>query len=150
MARYRSPNGPHLLLMVQPIRSPEILEPPWSVLDTWPHGPENPGYRSQVWDKMPQWCERNSLFLVCMFTWFYLENAIRNRPNNSGSLCHVVEPPELLRLHLTHWGRDKMATIFLATFWNAFSWMKMYEIRLRFHWNVFGRFELTIFHHWFN
>ena len=38
---------------------------------------------------------------------------------------------------LTHWGRDKMAAIFLTTFWNVFSWMKMYEFRLRFHWNVF-------------
>ena len=34
LARYISPNGPHLLRMAQPIRSPEILEPPWSVLDT--------------------------------------------------------------------------------------------------------------------
>ena len=50
---------------------------------------------------------------------------------------------------LTHWGRDKMAAIFLTTFSNAFSWMKMYEFRLRFHWNVFRRFELTIFHYWF-
>ena len=28
---------------------------------------------------------------------------------------------------LTHWGRDKMAAIFQATFSNAFSWMKIYE-----------------------
>ena len=33
---------------------------------------------------------------------------------------------------LTHWGRDKMAVIF-QTFSNAFSWMKMYEIQLKFH-----------------
>ena len=50
---------------------------------------------------------------------------------------------------LTHWGRDKVAAIFLTTFSNASSWMKMYEFHLRIHWNVFGRFELTIFHHWF-
>ena len=50
---------------------------------------------------------------------------------------------------LTHWGLDKMAAIFLTTIWNAFSWKKMYDFRLRFHWNVFGRFELTISHHWF-
>ena len=49
---------------------------------------------------------------------------------------------------LTHWGRGKMAAIFLTTFWNAFSWIKMCEFCLRFHWNVFGRFELTIFHHY--
>ena len=27
---------------------------------------------------------------------------------------------------LTHWGRDKIASILLMTFSNAFSWMKMY------------------------
>ena len=50
---------------------------------------------------------------------------------------------------LTHWGRDKMAGIFQTTFSIAFSWMKMYEYRLRFHWNLFLTFELTIFQHWF-
>ena len=32
---------------------------------------------------------------------------------------------------------------------NAFSWMKMYEFRLIFHWSLFPRPELTIFLHWF-
>ena len=50
---------------------------------------------------------------------------------------------------LTHWGRDKMATIFQATFWNGFSWMKMYEYLLKFHWNLFLSVKLTIFRHWF-
>ena len=50
---------------------------------------------------------------------------------------------------LTYWGRDKMAAIFQTKFSNAFSWMKMYEFRLRFHWSLFPRFKLTIFHHWF-
>ena len=42
-----------------------------------------------------------------------------------------------------------MAAIFQTTFSNAFSWMKMYEFRLKFHWILFLRFELTIFQHWF-
>ena len=50
---------------------------------------------------------------------------------------------------LTHWGRDKMAAISQTTFSGAFSWMKIYEFRLRFHWSLFLRFELTIFQHWF-
>ena len=50
---------------------------------------------------------------------------------------------------LTHWGRDKMAAISQTTFQDAFSWMKMHEFRLRFHWSLFLRFELTIFQHWF-
>ena len=48
----------------------------------------------------------------------------------------------------THWGRYKMAAISQMTFWNVFSWMKMYEFRLRFHWNLLLRFELTIYQHW--
>ena len=44
----------------------------------------------------------------------------------------------------TIWGRDKIATIFQTTYLNAFSWMKMYEFRLRFHWRLFLRFQLTI------
>ena len=48
---------------------------------------------------------------------------------------------------LTHWGPDKMAAIFQTTFSNAFSWMKMYEFRFRFHWSLFLRVQLTIYHY---
>ena len=50
---------------------------------------------------------------------------------------------------LTHRGRDKMATIFQTTFSNGFSWMKMYEFLLEFHWSLFSRVQLTIFHYCF-
>ena len=50
---------------------------------------------------------------------------------------------------LTHWGRDKMAAISQTTFSNPFSWMKIFEFRLKFHWSLFLRFQLTIFQHWF-
>ena len=50
---------------------------------------------------------------------------------------------------LTHRGRDKMAVIFQTTFSNAFSWMKVYKFRLRFHWCLFPRAQLKIFKHWF-
>ena len=50
---------------------------------------------------------------------------------------------------LTHWGRDKMATISQTTFSNAFSWMKMYEFRLKFHWSLSLGVKVTIFQHWF-
>ena len=51
--------------------------------------------------------------------------------------------------HLTHWGRERMAAISHTTFLNAFSWMKIYEFRLKFHWSLFPRVQLTIFHYWF-
>ena len=57
--------------------------------------------------------------------------------------------PGISGSNLTHWGGDKMAAILLATFWDAFSWMKMYELRLKFHCSLFLRDQLTIFQHWF-
>ena len=50
---------------------------------------------------------------------------------------------------LTHSDRDKMVNIFWKTFSNAFSWMKMYEFQLRFHWRLFLRVQLTVSQHWF-
>ena len=38
---------------------------------------------------------------------------------------------------------------FQTTFSNAFSWMKIFNFRLRFPWRLFPRFQLTIFQHWF-
>ena len=49
----------------------------------------------------------------------------------------------------THWGRDKKAVFSQTTFSNAFSWMKIYEFSLRFHWRLFLKFKLTISQHWF-
>ena len=54
-----------------------------------------------------------------------------------------------LSLLLTHWGRDKMDAILQTISSNAFSWMKMFQLRLKFHWSLFPRVQLTIFQHWF-
>ena len=64
--------------------------------------------------------------------------------------CYDRLRPELMDgIHfLTHWGWDKMAAIF-QTFLNAFLWMKIYELQLRFHWSLFLRVQLSIFQHWF-
>ena len=50
---------------------------------------------------------------------------------------------------LTHSGRGKVATMSQTTFWSAFSWIKIYKFRLKFHWNLFLGVQLTIFQHWF-
>ena len=52
-------------------------------------------------------------------------------------------------LFVTHWGRNNMAAISQTTLSNAFSWMKMLQFRLKFHWSWFLRVQLTIFQHWF-
>ena len=50
---------------------------------------------------------------------------------------------------LTHWGRNEMNNISQTTFSNVFSSMKMFEFRLKFHWSLFPRVQLTIIQHWF-
>ena len=50
---------------------------------------------------------------------------------------------------LTHWGWDEMNNISQTTFSNVFSSMKIFEFRLKFHWSLFPRVQLTIFQHWF-
>ena len=38
---------------------------------------------------------------------------------------------------------------FAVDIFNAFSWMKIYWFRWKFHWRLFPRIRLTIFQHWF-
>ena len=52
-------------------------------------------------------------------------------------------------LEISHWGRDKMASVSQTTLSNAFSWTKMLEFRLRFHWSLFLRVQLTVIQHCF-
>ena len=59
--------------------------------------------------------------------------------------CHLTYcGPVISYGDLTHWGRDKMDAISQTTFLYAFSWMKMFEYRLKFHWSLFLRVQLTI------
>ena len=69
-----------------------------------------------------------------------------------GQYCRMNELSESQDISmdiLAHWGRDKMAAIFPMTFSDIFSWMKMHEFLIIFHWNLFLRVQLTIFQHWF-
>ena len=65
------------------------------------------------------------------------------------ALAVMVTGPTFCWLKLTYWGRYKMALVFQTTFSNVFFFMKMHEFRLRFHWSLFLRVQLTIFQHWF-
>ena len=79
---------------------------------------------------------------------FALDCPIDNKPTLVRVMaCHRTGENPLIEL--THWGRDKMAAIFQMTFSDGFSWMKMYEFWLNFHWNLFLGVQLTIFQHWF-
>ena len=62
--------------------------------------------------------------------------------SSQSTLCHS-------HCLLTRWGRNKIDAILQMTFSNAISWMKMFEFRLKFHWSLFLKVQLTIFQHWF-
>ena len=60
--------------------------------------------------------------------------------HTAGAIIHCC-----IYASLTHLGWDKMAATLPTTFSNRFSWMKMYECWLKFHWCMFLRVQLTIF-----
>ena len=74
---------------------------------------------------------------------WWMGNARSQGISSYGIYLHFLEYSSLI-----HWGQNKIA-ISQVIFSNAHSWMKIYEFNLRFHWSLFLRFELTIFHHWF-
>ena len=77
---------------------------------------------------------------------------MNSQATSCGSFQFVAPPDDNLYFisrWLKHWGRDNMAAIFQTTFSNAFSWMKIYEFRVRCHWSLFLRVQLPIFQYWF-
>ena len=88
-----------------------------------------------------------------LFTFRGLYQWLRSRPITpvycSPTLSHGYSLYGVWQQCLRHWGWDKMAAIFQTTFWKAFSWMKTYEFRLRFHCSLFPMVQLTNSQHWF-
>ena len=94
-------------------------------------------------------------WLVCV-QWVYL---VRNPSDDKGShdatymvLGHVCgeDHPAKVKydntddIQLSHWGRDKMGAISQTKLSKAFSWMKISEFRLKFHWSLLLWVRLTI------
>ena len=78
--------------------------------------------------------------------WQYIHQNIHNR--HPIALWHVFSEIKISGLYATfitalHWGQNKMADILQTTFSNAFCSMIMYEFRLKFHWSLFLRVQLT-------
>ena len=125
-------------------------------------------YLNQCWDVV-NWTLRNKLqwnFHRNSYL-FIQENAFENvvwkmtaifsRPQCVNSLwpsnatwCCRSGPITCMRIEsLTHWGRGEMDVISQTIFSSAFSWMKMFEFRLKFHQSLFLRVQFIIFQHWF-
>ena len=75
-----------------------------------------------------------------------LELALLNRYTSRGIIINSqVSRSQIIILNT--WRPKQNYCHFTETFSIAFSWMKMYEFCLGFHWNLFLGFELTITQH---
>ena len=140
--------------------SPNSL--PWPMMANWPVLPTS-GFNELVTEFSERKTQCNSnvpvlvvvLIVVGSVVIIVVSNTSKRHKKRGLLLApHTVQwdtsPWYHLIVHgLTHWGRDKMAAIFQTTFSNVFSWMKMLEFRLKFHWSLFLRVQLTTFQRWF-
>ena len=102
-----------------------------------------------------EWLENQKFVLWCMWYKFLLKPppdwdiwVISNLQLDFLFESSYTLPRKHHTVTLTHWGWDKVNIISQTTFSSAFSWMKMYELGLKFHWSLFLRVQLTIFQHW--
>ena len=83
-----------------------------------------------------------------LFHWIYAADRaydiIRSTHMKLYNLCWVMWIFEYMLM-------SKLLYIFVhkCKFSNAFSWMTIFEFRLKFQWSLFLRVHLTIFQHWF-
>ena len=64
--------------------------------------------------------------------------------HQSGTMCewlNILSCPVFVNT-------GKIAAILQTAFSSAFSWMKMFELELEFHWSLFLRVQSSIFQHW--
>ena len=109
---------------------------------TGPTQPRRPTKPISGWTKSPFYCIDIGHYIQMNS---YKANTLSKKCTFAISRFHCI----CSNKWLTHWGRDKVAAIFQTPFSNAFSWMEMYEFRLKFHWSLFPMVQLRIFQHWF-
>ena len=99
----------------------------------------------QAWN---QWKKYAHIYLPTpsLRTGYCITDIKTSKPWQNGS--HFADDI-FKRIVLTHWDRDEIYNISQTIFSNVFTSMKMFEFRLKFHWSLFPRVQLTIFQHWF-
>ena len=89
-----------------------------------------------------RWCDRQDLSgmvgYLCNGVWFVW---VWEKACVHIGMIRIITDMDLCINYLTHWGGSKMAAIFQTTSSNAFSWMKVCEFRLGFHWILFLRVQ---------
>ena len=125
---------------------------PWCVCFDGSKFAQNNNRRScHIHGLSPAWVSKECVIHVfgkCIPRYFYFDCPKCCRPAGPSSRMSCrshakvvglgpTDRREFPTLVLTHWGRDKMAAFFQTKFSNAFSWMKMFELRIKFHWSLF-------------
>ena len=82
------------------------------------------------------------------------QHQLGNKPLSKPTMVSLSMHKELRHSDSLLWPlmistRDKMDAISQTPFSSAFSGMKMFEFRLKSHWSLFLRVQLTISQHWF-
>ena len=98
--------------------------------------------------------EKHNLFNIYIYTICGLTiqtQAILNTRSLKLDTRHIYLQPShiIFFVLITHSGRVKMEAISQRTFWNAFSWKKMYDFCLKYHNSLFLGVQLLIFPPWF-
>ena len=83
--------------------------------------------------------------------WFDVTNGVRQGDSLSPTLIsiHLNDLAEEIKSLNTLRPRQNGSHFADDIFSNAFSWIKMLQLGLKFHWSLFPRVQLTIFQHWF-
>ena len=96
---------------------------------------------------------------------YFIQHILSQNSSKQGIFCmlfkitpiqisHIIQYQYLYCVYRNCWlintlRQRQMDAISQKTFSNAFSWIKMFEFQLKFHWSLFPRVQLTIFQQWF-
>ena len=95
-------------------------------------------------DVQMMWANSNSCYLKSSYRMDY---SMMIYPNNN-AVTGCVTSTVIVTVKINTLRPRQMAAIFQTTFWNVFSWMKMFEFRVKFHWSLFLKVQLTMLQHW--
>ena len=88
-------------------------------------------------------------YILCIRLTRLVVNVIVNRIDIQEMSAQRSVVQYAMILVFTHWGRDKMATIFQTTFSNVFSFIERFVFWFELHWSLFQRVLFTINRQWF-
>ena len=97
------------------------------------------------------------IWVIFWYAWLQIWGYLLPKSAEHSSLKYVFADPKTLfqmasktgitaaqQVELTHWGREKMAAILQTTKSNIFFWMKIFTLRLKFHWSMSWRLYYII------